>query len=189
MIVALLNGKSKQEWTKWITDRVQKGIGYKTPTEMPSPFRKGGGTNSPFAVRPAPGPGLASSLANAIGGNSAIFTGAGGSDAGLDPSNDASGLGHVILNTVAQMSPEDEDDDEVEDSTAFQAQLRQEGAREKDGDSVMKSADDTPKHPVELKASPAHTDSALSDPEGFLDKVRSSIFGSVLNLTLVLSTE
>ncbi|KAJ7069808.1 phosphatase 2C-like domain-containing protein [Mycena amicta] len=35
LIVALLNGRTKEEWTAWVTDRVQNDYGYKTPSAMP----------------------------------------------------------------------------------------------------------------------------------------------------------
>lgn len=35
MIVALLNGKSQDEWYAWVTDRVQNKIGYQTPETLP----------------------------------------------------------------------------------------------------------------------------------------------------------
>lgn len=30
MVIALLNGKTKDEWYAWVKDRVEKGVGYKT---------------------------------------------------------------------------------------------------------------------------------------------------------------
>lgn len=35
LIIALLNGKTPKEWSSWITRRVEKGYGYKTPLEYP----------------------------------------------------------------------------------------------------------------------------------------------------------
>lgn len=35
LIIALLNGRTKEEWTAWITDRVKNGYGYNTPTVLP----------------------------------------------------------------------------------------------------------------------------------------------------------
>lgn len=35
MIVALLNGRTKEQWYEWIKDRVEKHIGYETPAEVP----------------------------------------------------------------------------------------------------------------------------------------------------------
>ncbi|KLO11478.1 PP2C-domain-containing protein [Schizopora paradoxa] len=35
MVVALLNGRTKQEWYDWIKERVEKGHGFETPTEPP----------------------------------------------------------------------------------------------------------------------------------------------------------
>jgi len=35
MIVALLHGRTKEEWAAWITDRVKNEYGYKTPSTLP----------------------------------------------------------------------------------------------------------------------------------------------------------
>lgn len=35
LIVALLHGRTKEEWAAWITDRVKNEYGYKTPTSLP----------------------------------------------------------------------------------------------------------------------------------------------------------
>ncbi|KAL1741420.1 phosphatase 2C-like domain-containing protein [Schizophyllum fasciatum] len=35
MVVAILNGRTQEEWNAWITDRVKKGYGYQTPTTLP----------------------------------------------------------------------------------------------------------------------------------------------------------
>ena len=35
LIVALLHGKTKEEWYAWITERVKTEYGYKTPTTLP----------------------------------------------------------------------------------------------------------------------------------------------------------
>ncbi|KAJ7250891.1 PP2C-domain-containing protein [Mycena haematopus] len=35
MIVALLHGRTKEEWAAWITDRVKNGYGYSTPSTLP----------------------------------------------------------------------------------------------------------------------------------------------------------
>ena len=35
LVVALLNGKSKEEWTTWVTDRVKDGVGHATPDALP----------------------------------------------------------------------------------------------------------------------------------------------------------
>ena len=36
LIVALLHGRTKEEWYNWVTDRVKQGYGYQTP---PTPHR------------------------------------------------------------------------------------------------------------------------------------------------------
>jgi len=35
LIVALLHGRTKEEWCSWIKDRVENGIGYETPNSLP----------------------------------------------------------------------------------------------------------------------------------------------------------
>lgn len=35
LIVAILNGRTKEEWYDWVTDRVKQNYGYQTPTEIP----------------------------------------------------------------------------------------------------------------------------------------------------------
>jgi len=35
LIVAILNGRTKEEWYSWITDRVQRNYGYWTPSSLP----------------------------------------------------------------------------------------------------------------------------------------------------------
>lgn len=35
LIVALLHGRTKEEWAAWVTDRVKNNYGYKTPTTLP----------------------------------------------------------------------------------------------------------------------------------------------------------
>lgn len=35
LIIAILNGRTKQEWYDWITDRVQTGYGFPTPSTVP----------------------------------------------------------------------------------------------------------------------------------------------------------
>ncbi|GAA5917800.1 hypothetical protein JCM6882_004549 [Rhodosporidiobolus microsporus] len=42
MVVALLDGRSKDEWYAWVKDRVESGEGYATPKEFVEPFGQGG---------------------------------------------------------------------------------------------------------------------------------------------------
>src|SRR5438105_2662027 len=42
LIVAILHGRTKEEWYAWMRDRVEKKYGYNTPSELPylySPVR------------------------------------------------------------------------------------------------------------------------------------------------------
>ena len=36
MVIALLHGRTKEEWYQWVTDRVQQGVGRKVPPELPT---------------------------------------------------------------------------------------------------------------------------------------------------------
>jgi len=44
MVVALLNGRTLDEWYEWVAERVQKQVGYNTPTwdDLPNPFKQRG---------------------------------------------------------------------------------------------------------------------------------------------------
>lgn len=35
LIVAITHGRTKEEWYKWVTERVQSGVGYETPDYVP----------------------------------------------------------------------------------------------------------------------------------------------------------
>jgi protein phosphatase 2C family protein 2/3 len=35
LVVAILGGRTNEEWYSWITDRVKRDYGYKTPTAQP----------------------------------------------------------------------------------------------------------------------------------------------------------
>ena len=35
IVIALLHGRTKEEWCSWIKDRVENSIGYKTPNYLP----------------------------------------------------------------------------------------------------------------------------------------------------------
>lgn len=44
MVVAILNGRTQDEWYEWMADRVEKKVGFNTPTwdELPNPFKSRG---------------------------------------------------------------------------------------------------------------------------------------------------
>jgi protein phosphatase 2C family protein 2/3 len=73
LIVALLNGRTKAEWYDWMSERVEKGIGYRTPDDVVDPFKNGrpagglGGFRSGGMARG--GGGLPGTLASALTGN------------------------------------------------------------------------------------------------------------------------
>jgi protein phosphatase PTC2/3 len=106
LIVALLNGRTKSEWYDWIAERVQKGVGYPTPTEIPDPFKNGrpglGGLRASGGIGRGAG-GLPGSLASALSGN-VIFRQSG---------DDESDFHHqIVYQTHDDESSEDEDEDE-----------------------------------------------------------------------------
>ncbi|KAJ3802498.1 PP2C-domain-containing protein [Lentinula aff. detonsa] len=41
LIIALLHGRTKEEWYAWIKDRVEKGYGYRTPSKPPQLYNQG----------------------------------------------------------------------------------------------------------------------------------------------------
>jgi protein phosphatase 2C family protein 2/3 len=41
LIVAILNGRTKEEWYSWVTDRVKQNYGYETPTTLPALYAEG----------------------------------------------------------------------------------------------------------------------------------------------------
>ena len=43
-IVALLNGKTKDEWYAWVKERVENNVGWDTPEEIAPVFQSQGGT-------------------------------------------------------------------------------------------------------------------------------------------------
>lgn len=69
MIIAIKDGKTTDEWYAWMKERVDSGVGYKTPTEMVDPFSQGQG---PRGALSAPGGagrgGPPGSLSMALGG-------------------------------------------------------------------------------------------------------------------------
>lgn len=50
LIVALLQGRTKEEWYSWMKDRVQKKYGYATPSSFPSLYPQGRGSFNAEAV-------------------------------------------------------------------------------------------------------------------------------------------
>lgn len=42
-VVALLGGRSKEEWYKWVKDRVEKQVGWETPEDIAPVFNERGG--------------------------------------------------------------------------------------------------------------------------------------------------
>lgn len=38
LIVAILNGRTKEQWYDWVADRVRNNVGYSTPQDLPDPF-------------------------------------------------------------------------------------------------------------------------------------------------------
>ncbi len=80
-VVALLNGKTKEEWYAWIKDRVEKKIGWDTPEEIAPVFATQGGTGQ-GADGPAYGAGAGGGMRigglGGLGGGSVLSALAGG---------------------------------------------------------------------------------------------------------------
>ncbi|QRV92274.1 protein phosphatase 2C [Ceratobasidium sp. AG-Ba] len=67
MVVALLNGRTKEEWYDWVADRVQRKYGYDTPEELPQLYSEARITaaKNRAAGRAAGGPGGPAGLPSA----------------------------------------------------------------------------------------------------------------------------
>ncbi len=108
VVVALLRGKTKEQWYDWVADRVEKNVGYETPKELPqlyaasrlaaakdrwsSPNNRFGGGSRPNAA-PFGGPGLGALAARLVGGanvNNIFHTSGGGIGNNLTFNDDSS---------------------------------------------------------------------------------------------------
>lgn len=66
MVVALLNGRTKEEWYAWVKDRVEHQYGYETPEELPQIYMTNPRANPGMHFRL--GPGSLNSIARALSG-------------------------------------------------------------------------------------------------------------------------
>jgi len=73
MLVALLNGKTKEEWYDWMVERVEKNVGYTTPQNLPDPFANRGQQGGPGGRQGGPLSGPAQFITNAINSGSLRF--------------------------------------------------------------------------------------------------------------------
>lgn len=73
VVVALLGGRTEEEWAQWVKERVDNGVGYNTPQSVPDPFANipqstfGGLTGSGFRVAGAGGLANIASILGASG--------------------------------------------------------------------------------------------------------------------------
>jgi hypothetical protein len=86
VLVAILNGKSLDQWYDWITDRVERKYGYETPVELPQVFSesrilaaqnraqfRNSSSFGPTTAINLRGPGGFSALARVLGGTGLTF--------------------------------------------------------------------------------------------------------------------
>ncbi|CEH16810.1 pp2c-domain-containing protein [Ceraceosorus bombacis] len=81
-VVALLGGRSKEDWYSWVKDRVEKKIGWDTPLEPADPLNTLNRSNQGGAG--SSGGGLSMGRLGAMGGGSVLSALAGGLNAGDD---------------------------------------------------------------------------------------------------------
>lgn len=176
LIVGLLGDRTKKEWYEWIKDRVDKGVGYKTPATFPDPFANG-----------PRGPGIGGL---GRGGPLSGLTGMGGGNDGL--SYGGGEEGHDDFGEIVYQTREADEDDDLQPvnfgSQELQEALRQQGisivsARRSGGgdsddddeeDQVMEDAEEsTPvaespvlhQSPKEVSISPDHASASASNED------------------------
>jgi protein phosphatase PTC2/3 len=195
-IVALLNGKTKEEWYAWVKDRVEKKVGWETPEDI-APVFSGQSNNSGLSVGGLGGMGGGSVL-SALAGN----LGAGGEDDERDgqqttlrlpgglagalggagivfrPGNQTDENGDVVYE--AHVVDQDEDSDE-EMQTAQVSELEEAGENE----ATKRQANNQTgrsdlEHQPEIVESPSSAASATKGNEGASQAhgIRSSTEGS-----------
>lgn len=95
MVVALLNGRTKEEWYAWVKDRVEHQYGYETPEELPQIYMTNTRANPGMHFRL--GPGSLNSIARALSGFEGIRFAQDDSDeeSGEDEAHEAPFLGSL----------------------------------------------------------------------------------------------
>ncbi|KAJ7600524.1 phosphatase 2C-like domain-containing protein [Mycena floridula] len=153
LIVAILHGRTKEEWAQWITDRVKNNYGYSTPTTLPylyAPSRR-----SAFKARQEqherrlaqykddPNPGLGA-FTRILGSNGGISFQPGGAI--------MSDSGDLMFGKEEDTDSEDSGDDQI--PASFKAQL----------DALRRSMDDESAD-VEMGSEETHKADAETTPE------------------------
>ncbi|WRT65994.1 uncharacterized protein IL334_002945 [Kwoniella shivajii] len=166
VIVALLNGRTPEEWQEWVKGRVDKKFGYDTPASVPDIFGQnqasttGGNALSSSGFRVAGAGGLAN-IASILGASGITFRPAYDSDddedeiqiigeegKGIDTSADKPDTGLIDNKGVEGKTKPKNVTDEIDDDKA-EAALNTESKKgsvellDEDGDSAMDSGDES----------------------------------------------
>ncbi|WVQ85699.1 hypothetical protein IAT38_007865 [Cryptococcus sp. DSM 104549] len=167
VIVALLNGRTPEEWQAWVKERVEKKIGYDTPESVPDVFpesqspSQGGGGLAGSGFRVGGGAGGLANIASILGASGITFRPTYDSDDDEDEFQIMGGAGDATADKPDGKFEEVLDNMAVEEGTKpkdvtakleaeeAQAALTAEGKKgsvrlvDDDGDSAMDSGDDS----------------------------------------------
>lgn len=191
LIVAILRGRTLEEWYDNMAQKLENGVGYATPSidALPTPFRN---ANSPQGVG-AGGGGAGNSLGQVLSGTSLLYNRPGGGHGGDEDSDEEDNLLSRLQSALEQQGihiveqgSEDAEAEEVRMETAD------------DEDAEMGSVDSAPSTDGQqtMKTS-GETNGEVSHPavamDGLSDKVRlpssrQLLFTSDLCLFMVHST-
>lgn len=148
LIVALLNGRTKEEWYSWVTDRVKQNYGYETPKTLPQIYAQS--RLMAFKARREAqedrdrtrsdrdemgGGGSFMSAGGAFGGFARVLGSTGGIS--FHPSGGISGGGLMFGND--ESDDDDDDDDMLDGRSFFSDTLGIGGPRSPDATSSLKA--------------------------------------------------
>ncbi|WWD18203.1 hypothetical protein CI109_102653 [Kwoniella shandongensis] len=165
VVVALLNGKTPEEWQQWVKERVEKKIGYDTPESVPDIFGQAPppNTNALTSAGFRSGAGGLANIASILGASGITFRPTYDSDdddeeiqiigdsgeGGIDPSADKPAPG-TYLDTKGEKEGTKPKDvtDEIDDdkaAAALDAEAKKGSVElvDEDGDSAMDSGDES----------------------------------------------
>lgn len=175
MVVALLRGKTVEQWYDSICDKLEKGQGYKTPTleELPVPFKTRPAGQGGVGIG---GGGGGGSLGSVLSGNSLFYNrggGAGGGSGGEDDSDEEDNLLSKLQTALEQQGiriVEQSDHDEGDEAEIAEAEEEDSDAEMTNASSGGNASDkDTSNTSSEVNGEVSHPAVAM---EGLTDKVR-----------------